>query len=73
MFVNEKSAMGVKGQIQLGTVLGGSAKVAVFAALPGAVSDVPFDVLFPEVHPVNAKNAIAIIPINRGLGFQAPP
>ncbi|WP_181034123.1 hypothetical protein [Arthrobacter sp. GMC3] len=74
MFETEKSAMGANGQIQFGTVFGGSAKVAVLAALPGAVSEELLDPepLFDE-QPVRAKNATARIPNNRKICFRLPP
>lgn len=73
MFDTEKSAMGEKGQIQFGTVLGGSAKVAVFALFPGADAVLPLLLLFPDVHPVSAKNDTAIIPNSRKIRFRFPP
>ncbi|WP_170133175.1 hypothetical protein [Arthrobacter livingstonensis] len=71
----EKSAIGANGQIQFGTVLGGSAKVAVLAALPGAFADavVAFGDPLPEEHPVNANKTTAILPNIRKIGFRIPP
>ncbi|WP_164520416.1 hypothetical protein [Specibacter cremeus] len=74
MFDTEKSAIGANGQIQFGTVFGGSANVAVFVALPGAFAEAA--VLFPEPvpeHAVRANKITATLPTTGKIRFRFPP
>ncbi|MCU6481263.1 hypothetical protein [Arthrobacter sp. A2-55] len=71
----EKLASGEKGQIQFGTVFGGSAKVAVSADFPGAFPEAVVTVgePFPEEQPVNASKTTAMLPKIRKVFFRIPP
>ncbi|WP_344779408.1 hypothetical protein [Microbacterium kribbense] len=72
--VTEKSAIGENGQIQFGTVPGGSAHEIVSADLPGAFA-LGADVgLFadPPEHPTNAMDAAATITPGIRSRRQAP-
>jgi hypothetical protein len=60
-FVTLKSAMGENGQIQFGTVAGGSAHEMVSDDLPGACAfGAPLGLADPALHPISETDAAAM-------------